>query len=183
MLQSSPNSGRDRLYCKQMGQYKLKSKFYFMFNRINIYSLLNTYLCFKQLAHIASLVHNLMKYKNFKDEASATARNVGLFERQACYLPRMRAILMDWIMEVCEAYKLRRVTYYLAVDYIDRYLTIQPDVPKTQLQLVGVCCLFMAAKVEEVYPPKLSEFAYVCDGACTDDEIVDCERLILNSLG
>lgn len=113
-------------------------------------------------------------------EASNHDRNPRLFENQACYLPRMRAILLDWIMEVCEVYKLRRVTYYLAVDYIDRYLTINPDVPKTQLQLVGVTCLFMAAKLEEIYPPKISEFSYVCDGACTDAEILTFEILILN---
>lgn len=115
-----------------------------------------------------------------KEESTNHERNPRLFENQACYLPRMRAILLDWIMEVCEVYKLRRVTYYLAVDYIDRYLTINPDVPKTQLQLVGVTCLFMAAKLEEIYPPKLSEFSYVCDGACTDSEILTFEVLILN---
>lgn len=115
-----------------------------------------------------------------KEETSKHARNPRLFEKQACYLPRMRAILLDWLMEVCEVYKLRRVTYYLTVDYIDRYLTINPSIPKTQLQLVGVTCLFMAAKLEEIYPPKLSEFSYVCDGACTDGEITGFELMILN---
>lgn len=85
-------------------------------------------------------------------------------------------------MEVCEAYRLRRVTYYLTVDYIDRYLTVRPDLPKSQLQLVGVSCLFIASKIEEVYPPKLSEFSYVCDGACTNEEILNCELIILTSL-
>lgn len=116
----------------------------------------------------------------YKEEASLEYRNAKLFDKRASFLPRMRAILLDWIMEVCEVYRLRRVTYYLAVDYIDRYLTIRPDVPKTQLQLVGVSCLFMASKLEEVYPPKLNEFSYVCDGACTNGEILACELLILN---
>lgn len=116
----------------------------------------------------------------FKEEVSMVCRSSKLFDKRASFLPRMRAILLDWIMEVCEVYRLRRVTYYLAVDYIDRYLRIRPDVPKTQLQLVGVSCLFMAAKLEEVYPPKISEFSYVCDGACTNSEILACELLILN---
>lgn len=116
----------------------------------------------------------------FKEEVSMVCRSPKLFDKRASFLPRMRAILLDWIMEVCEVYRLRRVTYYLAVDYIDRYLRIRPDVPKMQLQLVGVSCLFMAAKLEEVYPPKVSEFSYVCDGACTNNEILTCELLILN---
>ncbi|VEN45082.1 unnamed protein product [Callosobruchus maculatus] len=119
----------------------------------------------------------------YKEEASLNLRNPCLFEDYSNFMPRMRTILLDWVMEVCEVYRLRRVTYYLSVDYFDRFLSIRPDVPKNQLQLVGVTCLFLASKLEEVYPPKLSEFSYVCDGACTPDEILACELLILNSLG
>nr|CAH7752675.1 unnamed protein product [Callosobruchus chinensis] len=119
----------------------------------------------------------------YKEEASLNLRNPCLFEDYSNFMPRMRTILLDWVMEVCEVYRLRRVTYYLSVDYFDRFLSIRPDVPKNQLQLVGVTCLFLASKLEEVYPPKLSEFSYVCDGACTPDDILACELLILNSLG
>lgn len=116
----------------------------------------------------------------YKEEATSRTRNCRLFEDPFSFLPRMRAILVDWIMEVCEVYRLRRVTYYLAVDYIDRFLTIKPNVPKHQLQLVGISSLFIAAKLEEIYPPKLSEFSYVCDGACSNDDILECEILLLN---
>ncbi|XP_018320665.1 G1/S-specific cyclin-E1 isoform X1 [Agrilus planipennis] len=119
----------------------------------------------------------------YKEEATSQTRNSRLFEDRTSFLPRMRAILLDWIMEVCEVYRLKRVTYYLAVDYVDRYLTIKLNIPKTQLQLIGVSCLFIAAKLEEIYPPKLSEFSYVCDGACTNAEILACEVLLLNTLG
>ncbi len=54
----------------------------------------------------------------------------------------------------------------------------QINLQKEQLQLVGVTCLFMAAKIEEIYPPKLSDFAYVTDGACLTDEIVSTELII-----
>lgn len=119
----------------------------------------------------------------YKEEASLNLRNPRLFEDFTSFVPRMRAILLDWVMEVCEVYHLRRVTYYLSVDYFDRFLSIRPDVPKNQLQLVGVTCLFLASKLEEVYPPRLTEFSYVCDGACSPEDILACELLILNSLG
>lgn len=35
----------------------------------------------------------------------------------------MREILIDWMMEVCEEFMLKRDTLFIAVDYIDRYLT------------------------------------------------------------
>nr|XP_039260936.1 G1/S-specific cyclin-E1-like [Styela clava] len=96
--------------------------------------------------------------------------------------PRMRAILMDWMIEVCEVYTLHRETFYLAVDYIDRFLSRTENIRKTQLQLVGITALFIAAKLEEIYPPKLADFAYVTDGACTEDEILKLELLMLNKL-
>lgn len=37
----------------------------------------------------------------------------------------------------------------------------------------------MAAKMEEIYPPKLTEFAYVTDGACTDEDLLDMEKILL----
>lgn len=59
----------------------------------------------------------------------------------------MRAILLDWLIEVCEVYKLHRETYYLAVDYLDRFLEVTSNISKTCLQLIGITCLFVAAKV------------------------------------
>ena len=50
---------------------------------------------------------------------------------------RMRGILFDWLVEVCEVYRLHRETFYLAVDFIDRYLGSTTEMPKTRLQLVG----------------------------------------------
>ncbi|XP_063609490.1 G1/S-specific cyclin-E-like isoform X1 [Penaeus indicus] len=112
-----------------------------------------------------------------------------MYARQPDYLSqhpslqaRMRAILLDWLTEVCEVYRLHRETYYLATDYIDRYLSATHDVPKQQLQLIGITCLFIAAKIEEIYPPKLSEFAYVTDGACIENEILVKELVILQKL-
>ena len=39
--------------------------------------------------------------------------------------------------------------------------------------------LIMFFSLQEIYPPKLSEFAYVTDGACTENEILDEELLML----
>ena len=81
-------------------------------------------------------------------------------------------------LQVCEEYRLHRETYYLAVDMYDRFMDTQINVQKEQLQLVGVTCLFMASKIEEIYPPKLADFAYVTDGACLADEIISTELVI-----
>lgn len=55
-------------------------------------------------------------------------------------------------------------------------------VPKKQLQLVGVTAMFLASKYEEMYPPEISDFAYVTDRAYTTAQIRDMEMTILRVL-
>jgi len=113
----------------------------------------------------------------YKRVSSAT-----MLQAHPAIQPKMRAILLDWLIEVCEVYRLHRETFYLAVDFLDRYLGTTDSVPKNRLQLIGVTCLFIGAKLEEIYPPKLQEFAYVTDGACTEEEILAQELEVLKRL-
>ena len=45
-------------------------------------------------------------------------------------------------------------TLFLAVSYLDRYLSLRA-VPRARLQLVGVTCMLLAAKYEEIYAPQV----------------------------
>lgn len=45
-------------------------------------------------------------------------------------------------------------TLFLAVSYLDRYLSLRV-VPRARLQLVGVTCMLLAAKYEEIYAPQV----------------------------
>uniref|UniRef100_A0A4W6DVV2 Cyclin E2 n=1 Tax=Lates calcarifer TaxID=8187 RepID=A0A4W6DVV2_LATCA len=96
--------------------------------------------------------------------------------------PRMRSILLDWLIEVSEAYTLHRQTFYLAQDYFDRFMLTQNNIEKGVLQLIGITCLFIASKMEEACPPKLSQMAYVTAGTCYEDEILQMELIILKEL-
>jgi cyclin A len=84
--------------------------------------------------------------------------------------PHMRAILVDWLVEVAEEYKLASETLYLTINYIDRYLGLK-QVPRCKLQLIGVVCMLIASKFEEVYAPAVDEFAYISDHTYTKEEV------------
>ncbi|KAI5752372.1 hypothetical protein M8J77_016461 [Diaphorina citri] len=115
-----------------------------------------------------------------KDQDSLSLRDPHMLDRHPSIVPRMRTVLLDWLSEVCEVYTLHRETFYLTIDYIDRYLSTNANiVPKQQLQLIGVAALMIAAKVEEIYPPKVSDYAYVTDGACSSQDILSTEMNIL----
>lgn len=117
-----------------------------------------------------------------RDGRNLLDRHPNMLDKHPGILQKMRAILLDWLIEVCEVYKLHRETYHLAMDYLDRYLSRTRATCKTQLQLIGITCLFIAAKMEEIYPPKIAEFAYVTDGACDEADIQMQELGILQVL-
>lgn len=63
---------------------------------------------------------------------------------QADVNPNMRGILVDWLVEVAEEYKLVSDTLYLTVSYIDRYLSFNA-VNRQRLQLLGVSAMLIAS--------------------------------------
>lgn len=65
-------------------------------------------------------------------------------KRQPEVTKSMRAILVDWLVEVAEEYKLQTETLYLAVSFIDRFLSVM-SVVKGKLQLLGTTAMFVAA--------------------------------------
>jgi hypothetical protein len=76
----------------------------------------------------------------------------------------MRAILVDWLIEVHLKFKLKSETLFLTVNLIDRFLERQ-KVSRNKLQLVGVTAMMIASKYEEIYPPQIGDFAYITDKA------------------
>lgn len=94
----------------------------------------------------------------------------------------MRIILVDWLIEVQEEYKMKTETLYLAVSFIDRFLSLM-SVVSGKLQLLGTSAMFIAAKYEEIYPPEIHEFVYITDDTYKKSQVLRMEHLILKVLG
>ena len=94
---------------------------------------------------------------------------------------KMRAILIDWIIDVHKKYKLKPETLYLTVNIIDRFLSKQ-NVTTIKLQLVGVVSLLIASKYEDIHPPLVKELADITDGAYVPSQLISMENQILSCL-
>lgn len=105
----------------------------------------------------------------------------GYMRKQADITNCMRVILIDWLVEVCEEYKLCSETLYLAVNYLDRFLSCM-SVLRGKLQLVGTAAILLAAKYEEVYPPEVDEFVYITDDTYTKKQVLRMEQHLLRVL-
>jgi len=97
---------------------------------------------------------------------------------------KMRAVLVDWLIEVHSQFKLLQETLYMTVYIIDKFLQTEGHtIRRNKLQLVGVTAMFIASKVEEMYAPEINDFVYITDNAYTAVEIRQMELRMLNTLG
>nr|UXY87061.1 cyclin B [Cryptomonas sp.] len=94
---------------------------------------------------------------------------------------KMRAILVDWLIDVHNKFKLFPKTLFLAVNIIDRFLTLR-SISRQKLQLLGIAAMLIASKYEEVYAPETKDFVYISDSAYTKEDIFKMESLICNTL-
>lgn len=74
----------------------------------------------------------------------------------------MRSILVEWLMEVHDKMGLRHETLYMTILLADMYCA-KRNVCKAEYQLLGMACLFLAGKYEEVATPKLRKIIALCD--------------------
>jgi len=95
--------------------------------------------------------------------------------------PKMRVILIEWIIDVSIKFKLKQNTLFLTVHLIDRYLSLR-KITRDKYQLLGAGCLFIACKYEEIYFPELRDIIYICDKAFSGNEILKMESEILMAL-
>jgi len=103
---------------------------------------------------------------------------------QGCSInEKMRAVLVDWLVEVQIQFKLLQETLFSTISIVDRFLAVEGlTITRSKLQLVGVAAMFLASKVEEVYAPACSDFVYITDHAYTEDAIKKMEMKILQTL-
>lgn len=68
-------------------------------------------------------------------------------EKQTELTCDMRAVLVDWLVEVQESFELNHETLYSAVRLVDIYLS-NTQVSKENLQLVGTTAMLISSKFE-----------------------------------
>eukprot|EP00878_Enallax_costatus_P020453 GHUV01021627.1.p1 GENE.GHUV01021627.1~~GHUV01021627.1.p1 ORF type:complete len:248 (+),score=107.97 GHUV01021627.1:282-1025(+) len=90
----------------------------------------------------------------------------------------MRKILVDWLVEVGQEYRLTSDTLHLTINMLDRFLSLEP-VAREELQLAGIACMWAASKFEEIYAPTARNFCYITDNTYDQQQLVDMEARVL----
>ena len=94
---------------------------------------------------------------------------------------QMRAILIDWLVEVHYRFRLKSETLFQTVWIIDTYLSLI-QITRAKLQLLGIASLLISCKSNEIYYPQLNEFTDITDGAYVKSELINMEKKVLKIL-
>ena len=105
-------------------------------------------------------------YHHFRSKEESTSVRPLYMENQPRLTERMRSILVDWLVDVHVEFKLVPETLYLTINLIDRYLE-RRVIARKKLQLVGVTCLLIASKYEEVHPVDLQDLVPISERVYT----------------
>ena len=124
--------------------------------------------------------HVIIKYLTGRSETLKV--DPAYFSLQPDITEHMRAVLLNWMIDVHLKFRLQTSTLFIAVQFIDAYLS-QRVIGRQELQLVGITALWIAAKYEETYQvPKLANLVFICDSAYTREQILTMEGSIIQVL-
>ena len=94
---------------------------------------------------------------------------------------KMRAILVDWIIEIHCHFKFIKKTLFQCIFIIDAFLS-KTIVDRNKFQLLGVASLLISSKENEIIYPSLNKLIQLTDNAYTVEELKNMERMIIKSL-
>jgi len=93
-----------------------------------------------------------------------------------------RECIVAWIFSSVEDLGLRNETASSATNIFDRTLSVIPNIPKNQLQLVASACLIIASKMIEVNFAVPAEICFHAGNCFTVEDLKEAELVVLQTL-
>ena len=103
--------------------------------------------------YIDDILENLLK----EEKNSEIKISDSYFKFQSDINNKMRAILIDWLIDVHLKFNFKPETLYLTIYIIDSYLSLK-KIERCNFQLLGVAALLIACKQNEIIFHKLKEY-------------------------
>lgn len=93
----------------------------------------------------------------------------------------MRPMVATWMLEVCEDQNCQEGVFSLAMNYMDRFLSMV-NIHRSQLQLLGAVCLFLASKMKDSRPLAAEKLCMYTAQSISLQEVTSWELLVLSKL-
>jgi cyclin D2 len=95
--------------------------------------------------------------------------------------PWMRKMLANWMLDVCKNQSKEEDIFVLAMNILDRFLSVQP-IGKRHLQLLGTVCMFIAAKLRSAVQFNAETLIIYTANSVTIEELLNWEQFVLHKL-
>ncbi|AGF84982.1 serine-threonine kinase-like protein [Moumouvirus goulette] len=107
---------------------------------------------------------------------------MNIFINQNEITPNIRSICVDWLVAVSDEEEIRISTTNLAVTLMDRYIYLQNNISKKNLQAISISCLNLASKLSENKNIGVNQCAYYSANTYTCEYLAKLEYSILKIL-
>ena len=124
-------------------------------------------------------------YSLLKEESEFKSKNLinenYLLEEDYEITPEMRAMVIDWLIEVHQIFHFKEKCLYTTIQIIDKYLS-KIKIKVEEFQLLALTALNIASKEEEIEYPILDNFITISKNSLTKNEMIYMENKILSEL-
>ena len=139
-----------------------------------------------QLKQQPQSVYDYSFYQKLLNAEEKMAKNCKFLENFELILnTEIRLEILLWMMKTCEEFAFKRDTYHNACYYFDMFLIInnQKLNDKSELELIGLTCIVISAKLEEIQLPRLKEYAELLSNSQFNiKSIIEMEKKICSKL-
>ncbi len=91
---------------------------------------------------------------------------------------KIRFIVVDWLFQVCQKFKMQHNTTIFGMEILDLYGSKEP-IKRSEYQLIGCACLAVADFIVSVSACDLGDWAYISDNAFTVEKlIIQCKKVL-----
>ena len=95
--------------------------------------------------------------------------------------PEMRAMVVDWLLEVHQIFHFQEKCLFTTIQIIDKYLS-KINIKIDEFQLLALTALNIASKQEEVEYPILDNFITISKNSLTKKEMINMENNVLSEI-
>lgn len=106
----------------------------------------------------------------------------------SCYsdFVNLRKYSINSIIHICLNFLLDDETLNIAIEILDicykNFKNFEVNNSKHNFLILACTCLFLACKYEEIYPPELDDFLWICNNNIIKEEILRMEILVLKEI-
>ena len=117
-----------------------------------------------------------------KLEINIPKNNILLIHKISSFL---RSKLIDWMIEVFNAYSSEKQTFFISVQILDLYIyQTKKILTDLDLHLIGITCILIASQFEDLFPIQMNELINkIGYKLFTKNEIINKEIEIISTIG